>query len=125
MPTQTQTQQQNLGHRILILDDYQHVALKLADWSPLSHIPITVLNEAIPPQDLVKTLKPFTIIHAMRERTKFTPDLLIQLPNLKFITTTGSLNRGSFSLYPVTVTRRSHFISFTSYLCMWGWQLDR
>lgn len=76
------------SHSILILDDYQH-ASKGADWSKLADIPVTVKREAINAEDLVDVLKPYSIIHAMRERTKLPRSLLEQLPNLKFITTTG------------------------------------
>jgi len=74
---------------IIILDDYQDASSTLADWSKLSHIPITVKREAIPAEQLAEVLQPYTIIHAMRERTKFSKALLDQLPNLRFITTTG------------------------------------
>lgn len=90
------TRKMSTAHSIIILDDYQH-ASKAADWSKLSHIPITVKREAIPSDKLVETLKPFSIIHAMRERTKLPRELLEQLPNLKMITTTGMRKRVSIS----------------------------
>lgn len=82
-------------HSLAILDDYQSASKTHADWTPLSELPTTVFTSAIAPDQLVATLKPFTIIHAMRERTKFPKELLEQLPNLRFITTTGMHNRGS------------------------------
>ncbi|SCV68857.1 BQ2448_978 [Microbotryum intermedium] len=86
MPTQT--------HSIILLDDYQN-ASSTADWSQIPQdVEMKVMNTAIAPDDLVETLKPFTIIHAMRERTKFPRSLLEQLTNLKFISTTGMRNRG-------------------------------
>ncbi|KZP16841.1 hypothetical protein FIBSPDRAFT_912172 [Athelia psychrophila] len=42
--------------------------------------------------DLVARLKPYAIICAMRERTKFRASLLDKLPNLKLIATTGPRN---------------------------------
>lgn len=81
-------------HSLVILDDYQGVSQSYADWSTLSHLPTTVLREPIPPANLVKTLLPFSIIHANRERTPLPRSLLEQLPNLKFIATTGMRNRG-------------------------------
>ncbi|KAM0755578.1 D-isomer-specific 2-hydroxyacid dehydrogenase NAD-binding subunit [Meredithblackwellia eburnea MCA 4105] len=83
-----------ISHSIAILDDYQQVALKNADWQSLAPIPITVFSEAIPVNELEHTLKQFTIIHAMRERTKFPKELLQKLTNLKLLTTTGMRNRG-------------------------------
>ncbi|BGP57231.1 D-3-phosphoglycerate dehydrogenase [Rhodotorula sphaerocarpa] len=81
-------------HSIAILDDYEGAAHVYADWSALGSIPITVFREAIPPDQLAATLAPFTILHAMRERTKLDRRLLEQLPNLRMIATTGRRNRG-------------------------------
>lgn len=81
---------------VAILDDYQHVALQKADWTPLQdHLKIDTFDDTISDINaLEKRLKPYAIICAMRERTKFTADLLDRLPNLKFIATTGLVNRG-------------------------------
>ncbi|GAA5980607.1 hypothetical protein JCM10908_001706 [Rhodotorula pacifica] len=81
-------------HSIAILDDYEDAAHIYADWSRLTPTPITVFREAMPSADLASTLEPFSIIHAMRERTKFDRALLEKLPNLKLIATTGRRNRG-------------------------------
>ncbi|GAA5902185.1 hypothetical protein JCM5296_006623 [Sporobolomyces johnsonii] len=80
-------------HSLVILDDYQNSSASFADWSSLPDLSVTTLNDPIPPSQLVDLLKPFTIIHAMRERTKFPRSVLEQLPNLRFITTTGLRNR--------------------------------
>ncbi|SCZ90978.1 BZ3500_MvSof-1268-A1-R1_Chr1-3g02441 [Microbotryum saponariae] len=81
-------------HSIIILDDYQN-ASSTADWSQIpKDVKMKVMNTAIDPADLVETLRPYTIIHAMRERTKFPRSVLEHLPNLKFISTTGMRNRG-------------------------------
>lgn len=82
--------------KLAILDDYQRVALTLADWSGLhGRVKIDVYTETLHDEDaLVERLKPYAIICAMRERTKFPAPLLDKLPNLKFIATTGSPNRG-------------------------------
>ncbi|TDL28695.1 D-isomer specific 2-hydroxyacid dehydrogenase [Rickenella mellea] len=82
--------------RVAILDDYQHVAFAMADWSPVrDKLIIDVFDDTIHDEDaLAKRLLPYTIICAMRERTKFSASLLDRLPNLKFIATTGRVNRG-------------------------------
>ena len=82
--------------KVAILDDYQHVAFTSADWSPVKdRLVIDVFDETLHDEDaLVRRLEPYTIICAMRERTKFTASLLDRLPNLKFIATTGAVNRG-------------------------------
>ncbi|KIP12502.1 hypothetical protein PHLGIDRAFT_97866 [Phlebiopsis gigantea 11061_1 CR5-6] len=82
--------------RVAVLDDYQRVALTFADWSPLhGRVKVDVFTETLHDEDaLVERLKPYAIICAMRERTKFPASLLDRLPNLKFIATTGMQNRG-------------------------------
>jgi phosphoglycerate dehydrogenase-like enzyme len=81
---------------VAILDDYQHVAFLMADWSPIrDRITIDVFDDTIHDVELLaKRLQPYTIICAMRERTKFNAQLLDKLPNLKLIATTGMVNRG-------------------------------
>ncbi|GAA5995005.1 D-2-hydroxyacid dehydrogenase family protein [Rhodotorula paludigena] len=81
-------------HSLAILDDWEGAAELYADWTPLASLPRTIFREPIPRADLAKTLEPFTILHAMRERTKIDRAILDSLPNLRFIATTGHRNRG-------------------------------
>ena len=85
--------------RCAILDDYQNVALKLADWSPLKgKVDITVFNEHLgDAPNVIKALKDFDIICAMRERTPFRRETVEALPNLKLLLTSGARN-ASFDL---------------------------
>jgi phosphoglycerate dehydrogenase-like enzyme len=79
--------------RCAILDDYQDVALKLADWSPVSQaVEIKVFNEWIPPDQVVPALKDFEIVCAMRERTRFPREVIAGLPKLRLLITTGMRN---------------------------------
>lgn len=80
--------------RCAILDDYQNVALKMADWSPLTgKADITVFNEHLgDPSNAIKALKDFDIICAMRERTPFRRDTVEALPKLKLLLTSGARN---------------------------------
>ncbi len=80
--------------RCAILDDYQNVALKVADWSPLKgKADITVFNEHLGAADnVIKTLKDFDVICAMRERTPFRRETVEALPNLKLLLTSGARN---------------------------------
>ena len=82
--------------KVAILDDYQRVAFTFADWSALQgRIKADVFTETLADEDaLVERLKPYPIICAMRERTKFPASLLDRLPNLKLIATTGMRNAG-------------------------------
>jgi phosphoglycerate dehydrogenase-like enzyme len=79
---------------VVILDDYQHVALQLADWSGVRrHAEISVFNDHIAdPSAVVERLRPFDVVCVMRERTPLTREILQQLPNLKLIASTGPRN---------------------------------
>ena len=80
--------------KIAILDDYQNVALKMADWSALSgRAEITVFNDHVAdPSALVERLLPFDVVCVMRERTPLPREVLQRLPRLKLIASTGSRN---------------------------------
>jgi phosphoglycerate dehydrogenase-like enzyme len=79
---------------IALLDDYQNVALSMADWSALQAAHrIQVFNERIGDVDaLARALTGFEVIGIMRERTPFPRTLFAQLPNLKLLVTTGKRN---------------------------------
>ena len=80
--------------RIAILDDYQNVALKMADWSPLAgRVEITVFNDHLPNfEEIVERLLPFDVVCVMRERTPLPRNVIERLPNLKLIASTGPVN---------------------------------
>src|SRR5712664_3259256 len=80
--------------KIAILDDYQNVALNMADWSALSgRAEITVFNDHVAdPSAVVERLLPFDIVCVMRERTPLPREVLQHLPRLKLIASTGSRN---------------------------------
>jgi phosphoglycerate dehydrogenase-like enzyme len=80
--------------KIAILDDYQNVALKMANWSALSgRAEITVFNDHLAdPSALVHRLLPFDVVCVMRERTPLPREVLQHLPRLKLIASTGSRN---------------------------------
>lgn len=80
--------------RLAILNDFQRVALKLADWTRVrEHFDVDVFEGVIAEQDRVQCLSPYTALVAMRERTPFPESLLEQLPNLRLLITTGMWNR--------------------------------
>src|SRR5271168_2497355 len=80
--------------RIAVLDDYQGVALKLADWSAVAkRAHIDVFCDHLADADLlVKRLLPYDIVCVMRERTPLRAELIERLPNLKLIASTGPRN---------------------------------
>jgi phosphoglycerate dehydrogenase-like enzyme len=80
--------------RIAVLDDYQRVALSLADWSVLdARATVTVFNDHLAgPDALVERLQPFDIVCVMRERTPMTRTIIERLPRLRMIVSTGTRN---------------------------------
>ena len=82
-------------HRCAILDDYQSVALKMADWSKVaSDLDIKVFSEPLGgPDEVARALEGFGIVCAMRERTPFPRQLIEALPDLRLLITTGMVNR--------------------------------
>jgi phosphoglycerate dehydrogenase-like enzyme len=80
--------------KVAILDDYQNVALQMADWSPLAgRATITVFNDYLNDADAVAArLAPFEVVCVMRERTPLTRGILERLPRLKLIASTGFIN---------------------------------
>src|SRR5258708_17966384 len=80
--------------KIAVLDDYQNISLRMADWSSIPGNPgIRVFNDHISEEDsLVQRLFPFDVVCIMRERTRMSATLLGRLPNLKLIASTGSRN---------------------------------
>jgi phosphoglycerate dehydrogenase-like enzyme len=79
---------------VAVLDDFQGVAMQMADWSKLGErASITVFRDHISaPQALVERLRPFDVICVMRERTPLPRAILEQLPNLKLIASASMRN---------------------------------
>lgn len=77
-----------------ILDDYQNIALKMADWSAVSgHVELQVIRRHIDgEEELLTEIGSCQILLVMRERTPITAALLTRLPELKLIVTTGMRN---------------------------------
>ncbi|MBM3946384.1 MAG: D-2-hydroxyacid dehydrogenase family protein [SAR202 cluster bacterium] len=80
--------------RIAVLDDYQGVALQMADWSTLpKDANVHVFRDHLKdPNAVAARLRDFDIICAMRERTGFPRSILRRLPELKLLVTTGMAN---------------------------------
>jgi phosphoglycerate dehydrogenase-like enzyme len=79
---------------IAILDDYQKVALQLADWSKLQQNQrLTVFHEPFADESTAaRALVDFEIVCLMRERTPFPRSLIERLPKLRLIVTAGHRN---------------------------------
>jgi phosphoglycerate dehydrogenase-like enzyme len=83
-----------MRYRCAVLDDYQNVALKMADWSKVTgDVDVTVFNERLGDEAAVaRALQGFGIVCVMRERTPFPRSLIEKLPDLKLLVTTGLKN---------------------------------
>src|SRR4051794_39553992 len=81
--------------RLSILDDYQGVALDMADWAPVRSRGVEIAVERFPfadEDDVVRSLADSEIVCAMRERTAFPKRIVDRLPKLKLLITTGMRN---------------------------------
>ena len=80
--------------KVAILNDYQNVALKMADWSSVaSRAEITVFNDHVAaPEAVIERLLPFDVICVLRERTPLQREIIERLPRLKLIASTAQRN---------------------------------
>jgi phosphoglycerate dehydrogenase-like enzyme len=79
---------------VAVLDDYQGVALSMANWSVLEgRASITIFNDHIADADaVVSRLLPFDIVCVMRERTPMPRAVIERLPKLRLIASTATQN---------------------------------
>jgi len=80
--------------RVALLDDYQGVALRMADWKSLpAGTEVVAFSDHLADEGALATrLADFDIVMAMRERTAFTRSLLERLPKLRLLITAGMRN---------------------------------
>jgi phosphoglycerate dehydrogenase-like enzyme len=83
-----------MRQRCAVLDDYQNVALAMADWSKITgEIEVKVFNAPLgDAEQVAKALSGYTIVCLMRERTLFPRAMFDKLPDLKLVVTTGLRN---------------------------------
>jgi phosphoglycerate dehydrogenase-like enzyme len=81
--------------RVAILDDYQSVALRMANWQAIeSACSIEVFDRSLATvEQAAAALSEFQIICLMRERMPFPRALVERLPQLRLIVVTGTHNR--------------------------------
>ena len=81
--------------KIAVLDDYQNIfsqIINIDDYK--TKYEFTIFSEPFQNElQTIETLKEFEALFIMRERTKFTKSLISNLPNLKFIMTSGMRNK--------------------------------
>src|SRR5271165_4982367 len=80
--------------RIAVLDDYQGIALELADWTAVAkRAQIDVFRDHLADADaVVERLFPYDVVCVMRERTPLRRGIMERLPNLKLIASTAPRN---------------------------------
>ncbi|MGH9057728.1 MAG: D-2-hydroxyacid dehydrogenase family protein [Acidimicrobiales bacterium] len=80
--------------RVAIVDDYQQVALGMADWAgSLAGAEVVAFADHVAGEDaLADRLRGFDVVVAMRERTPFSRTVLGRLPDLRLLVTTGMRN---------------------------------
>ena len=80
--------------KLAIIDDYERVALELADWSAIEgDVEISVFHDHLADEDaLAARLADFEIVCMMRERTPFPRSLIEKLPKLEHLYTSGMRN---------------------------------
>ena len=100
--------------KVAVLDDYQNVALSVADWSPLKDLAdVTVFNDHVADiGSLIRRLQPFDVVCVMRERTPLSREVIENLPNLKLIASTGP---GNVSIDQEAAAERGIEIRHTGY----------
>jgi len=76
----------------VILDDYQDIALSMADWGSLPEVETSAVPDHLEGEALVAALDGAQIVVAMRERTPFPAALVDRLPDLRLLVTTGLRN---------------------------------
>lgn len=103
-----------LAMNIAVLDDYQNVALRLADWSAVdARANVMVFTDHLADTDaLVERLLPFDVVCVMRERTPLRRAVIERLPRLKLIASTAKRNA---SIDAAAAAERGIAVVHTSY----------
>ena len=100
--------------KIAVLDDYQNVALNMADWSSLmARAEVSVFNDHLAdPEAVINRLAPFDVVCVMRERTPLPRGIIDRLPQLKLIASTGP---GNASIDTAAAKERGIRVAHTGY----------
>ncbi|GAB3802849.1 D-2-hydroxyacid dehydrogenase family protein [Humibacter antri] len=78
---------------LTVLDDYQRIALRSADWAPIADVfDIVQVDRHLEGAELLECIGSSEVVVAMRERTRFPAELLGELPELRLLVTTGMRN---------------------------------
>jgi phosphoglycerate dehydrogenase-like enzyme len=79
--------------QVVILDDYERSAKRMADWTSINaKADVRVYEQPLIGQALVDAIKIAQVLVLVRDRTPVTKALLDQLPHLKYLIFTGARN---------------------------------
>jgi phosphoglycerate dehydrogenase-like enzyme len=92
--------------RVALLDDYQGAAASQSHWQRLTdRIVLETYRDTVQGEDeLVERLRPYTIVVAIRERTRFSASVLGRLPALELLCLTGR-NSGQVDVAAATAQK--------------------
>ena len=99
---------------VVVLDDYEHAARRLADWSAIEALAELRIHHApLGGHALLQAVQPADALVLMRDRTPVSAALVDAMPNLKYLVFTGTRNA---ALDFGALQRRGIPVSFTE----WG-----
>jgi phosphoglycerate dehydrogenase-like enzyme len=99
---------------VVVLDDYERAARRLADWSAVEALADLHIHDApLRGPALLQAVQPADVLVLMRDRTPVDAALVDALPNLKYLVFTGTRNA---ALDVAALQRRGIPVSFTE----WG-----
>ncbi len=99
---------------VVVIDDYEHAARRLADWSAVEALAeLRVYNAPLAGHALLQAVEPADALVLMRDRTPVDGAFVDAMPNLKYLVFTGTRNA---ALDLAALQRRGVPVSYTE----WG-----
>jgi phosphoglycerate dehydrogenase-like enzyme len=88
--------QRDAPTRVALLDDYQHQALRLVDWSAVQSrgAVLTAFDRHLDQEEAARELADFDVVCHLRERMPMPASLIASLPRLKMVVVTGVQHMG-------------------------------
>ncbi len=78
-------------YKIAVIDDYLNITKDLINWSEIPNARVDFYTDTLADKkEFIRRLLPYNIIVIIRERSKFTKDILENLPNLSLIAASGT-----------------------------------
>tara|TARA_B100000945_G_scaffold131047_2_gene104585 strand:+ start:3403 stop:4347 length:945 start_codon:yes stop_codon:yes gene_type:complete len=78
-------------YKIAVIDDYLNITKDLINWSDIPNTKVDFYTDTlVDKNEFIQRLLPYNIIVIIRERSKFSKDILENLPNLSLIAASGT-----------------------------------